>query len=88
MSRRSGSPCARAVLRHPRQHHDGGGVTTSYSAADWYPGGALAPAPLELRTVTIKGPASSLPGACSGAMTLPNLVEVDTNQTTLNVFGL
>ena len=64
-----------------------GGVTTSYSAADWYPGGALAPAPLELRTVTIKGPASSLPAGCSGAMTLPNLVEVDTNQTTLNVFG-
>jgi hypothetical protein len=64
-----------------------GGVTTSYNAADWYPGGALAPAPLELRTVTIKGPASSLPAACSGAMTLPNLVEIDTNQTTLNVFG-
>jgi hypothetical protein len=64
-----------------------GGVTTSYNAVDWYPGGALAPAPLELRTVTIKGPASRLPSACSGAMTLPNLVEIDTNQTTLNVFG-
>jgi len=63
------------------------GVTKSYDAADWYPGAALAPAPLELRSVTIKGPASSLPSACSGATALPNVVEIDTTQTTLNVFG-
>lgn len=63
------------------------GVTTSYDAADWYPGAALAPSPLEVRSVTIKGPASGLPSACSGAIAQPNLVEIDTNQTTLNVFG-
>ncbi len=63
------------------------GVKTSYTAADWYPGGALAPSPLEFKTVAIKGAVSSLPSACSGALAVPNLVEVDTTQTTLNVFG-
>ncbi len=63
------------------------GVTTTYDAADWYPGAALAPSPLEVRTVTIKGPATSLPAGCAGAIALPHVVEVDLNQTTLNVFG-
>jgi len=57
------------------------------NAADWYPGGALPPSPLVLATVTVKGPATALPGGCSGAIAEPNVVEVDSVQSSLNVNG-
>jgi hypothetical protein len=63
------------------------GVTTNYEASDWYPGSALPPSPLETETVTVKGQTTTLPSACAGALAEPNVFEVDTNITTLNVFG-
>jgi len=64
-----------------------GTTTTAYSAADWYPGNANPPSPLETETLTVKGPVGSLPSGCAGALAEPNIVEVDTNVATLNVFG-
>jgi hypothetical protein len=62
-------------------------TTKTYSAADWYPGGGLPTIPFDLLNVTVKGPASSLPSACAGAGSFPNIVEVDQTETTLNLFG-
>ena len=59
----------------------------SQNAADWYPGAALPPQPLALDTLTVKGPATTLPAGCSGAVLEPNIVEVDAAQTSLNVNG-
>ena len=59
----------------------------SQNAADWYPGAALPPQPLALDTLTVKGPATTLPAGCSGAIAEPNVVEVDAAQTSLNVNG-
>jgi hypothetical protein len=62
-------------------------TTKTYSAVDWYPGGAQPAVPFDLVEVTVKGPAASLPGACAGAGSFPNVVEVDQTETTLNLFG-
>jgi hypothetical protein len=61
--------------------------THDYSAADWYPGGAAPSAPFDAITVTVKGPAGSLPSACSGAGSMPNIVEVDQSEMSLNLLG-
>ena len=63
------------------------GVTTNYEATDWYPGTAFPPSPLETETVTVKGETATLPMACAGAIAEPNVFEVDTSITTVNVFG-
>jgi hypothetical protein len=59
----------------------------AYEAADWYPGAALPPQPLSNETVTVKGPVTTLPAACSGALSEPNIVELDLALTSLNVSG-
>jgi hypothetical protein len=57
-------------------------TTTSYSAADWYPGSAGAPnSPLVLQAENVVGPVSSLPAGCSGAIIRPNIYEIDTTTT-------
>jgi hypothetical protein len=60
-------------------------TTMPYSAADWYPGGALPASPLQTDTVTVKGAATALPAGCAGAVSEPNVFEIDTTSTTLNV---
>jgi hypothetical protein len=62
-------------------------AATNYSAADWYPGGGAPSSPLVLQTRTVVGPASSLPTECSGALTQPDVYEVDTTTTDLNTIG-
>jgi len=57
------------------------------NAVDWYPGGGLPVQPLSRETVTVKGAATTLPSACSGAVAEPNTVEIDETLTTLNVNG-
>jgi hypothetical protein len=64
-----------------------GSLTTNYDATDWYAGNALPTTPLETETVTVKGETTTLPAACAGALAEPNVFEVDTNISTLNVFG-
>jgi len=59
----------------------------AFAAADWYPGAALPPQPLSNETVTVKGPVSALPAACSGALSEPSVVELDLALTSLNVSG-
>jgi len=61
--------------------------TATFKAADWYPGAALPPSPLESEIFTVKGPAASLPAGCIGAISEPNLVEIDEAHTDINVFG-
>ena len=41
--------------------------------------------PFQTETVTVKGPASTLPAGCAGAITQPNVYEVDLNESTLNI---
>ena len=62
-------------------------TTVAYNATDWYPGGALPASPFQTDTITVKGPTATLPAGCSGALSEPNLVEVDTTASTLNVDG-
>jgi|GEM_PF-2856162 len=59
----------------------------TYTAADWYPGGAMPPSPLASQTKTVVGPATTLPSACNGALLLPNTFEVDTTETSLVTTG-
>jgi hypothetical protein len=63
------------------------GTTTNYEATDWYPGSGFPPSPLETETLTVKGQTATLPSACAGALAEPDVFEVDTNITTLSVFG-
>lgn len=56
----------------------------NYSAADWYPGGGLVPAPLVLSSQIVVGQVSALPSQCNGALMQPNTFEVDTTTTNLN----
>jgi hypothetical protein len=60
-------------------------TTIAYAAADWYPGDAMPVPPFQTETVTVKGPASTLPAGCAGAITQPNVYEVDLNESTLNI---
>jgi len=57
------------------------------NAVDWYPGGGLPAQPLSSETITVKGAATALPAACSGALAEPNTVELDEKLSTLNVDG-
>jgi hypothetical protein len=59
----------------------------AFEAVDWYPGAALPPQPLSNETVTVKGPVTTLPAACNGALSEPDVVELDLALTTLNVSG-
>jgi hypothetical protein len=61
--------------------------TTNYNAPDWYPGNALAPSPLASQTKTVGAAVTTLPAACNGAVPQPNMFEVDTTETSLNVTG-
>jgi hypothetical protein len=62
------------------------GKTTTYSAADWYPGNALPPTPLASTTQTVKGPIS-VPASCGVTAPAPNPELVQTASTTLDVTG-
>ena len=57
---------------------------TNYAALDWYPSGALPNEPLVSETQTVVGPVSSLPAQCSGALVLPNVMQINTVTTSLN----
>jgi hypothetical protein len=65
---------------------DVNGTTTSYKAADWYPGSALPPSPLAMTVQTVKGP-SALPTSCKVGVSAPNVEEIDSVSVTLNVTG-
>jgi hypothetical protein len=60
-------------------------TTLAYAAADWYPGSAMPVPPFQTETVTVKGLTSTLPAGCAGAITEPNVYEVDLNESTLNI---
>lgn len=59
----------------------------SYMAMDWYPGNGLPNSPLANETQTVIGPVIALPSACSAAMILPNMFEIDTTSYTLGTAG-
>jgi hypothetical protein len=60
---------------------------TSSTIADYYPGNAAPPSPLGKQSVKVVGPASSLPAGCPAAGTYPNVIEVDTSLTALDVIA-
>jgi len=61
--------------------------STSYCAADWYPGNAAPPAPLGATVFTVVGPATSLPSGCAVTGTYPNIVEYTATTNAVNVIG-
>ncbi len=61
-----------------------GGIKRAFLAADWYPGNAAPPSPLASTGQTVTG-ASHLPSACHVKVAAPNVQEVDTSSSELNV---
>ena len=60
------------------------GVSTSYMAADWYPGNAAPPSPLASTAETVKGP-SSVPPRCGVSGHTAGVEEVDSSSATVDV---
>lgn len=60
---------------------------SNFSAVDWYPGNAQANAPMTSHTKTIIGAVATLPSACKGALTQPNMFEIDTADSILSTAG-
>ncbi len=60
------------------------GVSTSYMAADWYPGNSAPPSPLASTTETVKGP-QSLPPRCGASGHASGVEEVDSSSATVDV---
>ncbi len=61
--------------------------TKTYSAADWYPNAGQASSPLILSKQTVVGPVATLPAECSGALSQPNMFEIDSTTTNLNTIN-
>ncbi len=60
------------------------GVSQSFLAADWYPGGGAPPSPLATTVQTVKGP-SALPANCGVTVPTANVQEIDSLSTALDV---
>ena len=58
---------------------------TSATIADYYPGAGLPPTPLGTDTVTVVGPATSLPAGCPALSAYPNVIEIRGATSDVNV---